>query len=57
MWVASVSRANARRSRQTEATKTGHCALPEVGVLHAVVVMGYLAYEGFRLARKSPSGT
>jgi hypothetical protein len=23
----------------------------------AVVVMGYLAYEGFRLARKSPSGT
>ena len=23
----------------------------------AVIVMGYLAYEGFRLARKSPSGT
>jgi len=23
----------------------------------AVVSMGYLAYEGFRLARKSPSGT
>jgi len=23
----------------------------------AVVIMGYLAYEGFRLARKSPSGT
>ena len=23
----------------------------------AVVVMAYLAYEGFRLARKSPSGT
>jgi hypothetical protein len=22
----------------------------------AVIVMGYLAYEGFRLARKSPSG-
>jgi hypothetical protein len=22
----------------------------------AVVIMGYLAYEGFRLARKSPSG-
>ena len=22
----------------------------------AVVVMGYLSYEGFRLARKSPSG-
>jgi len=23
----------------------------------AIVIMGYLAYEGFRLARKSPSGT
>jgi len=23
----------------------------------AVVIMGYLAYEGFRLAGKSPSGT
>jgi cytochrome c biogenesis protein CcdA len=22
----------------------------------AIVIMGYLAYEGFRLARKSPSG-
>ena len=23
----------------------------------AIVIMGYLAYEGFRLARKFPSGT
>ena len=22
----------------------------------AIIIMGYLAYEGFRLARKSPSG-
>ena len=32
-------------------------SLPLWASVIAAVVMGYLAYEGFRLARKSPSGT
>lgn len=32
-------------------------SLPIWASMIPVVVMGYLAYEGFRLARKSPSAT
>ena len=31
-------------------------SIPMWGSAFAVVVMGFLAYQGFRLARKSPSG-